>query len=117
MSREDYPRIWAVVRRIPAGRVASYGQVAREAGLGRGARLVGRALGAYEGDEPLPWHRVINAQGKISLPPDSRSAREQRRRLESEGVVFVNGRVAMKRYAWQPSLDELLWGLPPEPGD
>jgi methylated-DNA-protein-cysteine methyltransferase-like protein len=97
--------------------VASYGQVAREAGLGRGARLVGRALGAYEGGEPLPWHRVINAQGRISLPPGSRAALEQRRRLENEGVVFVDGRVAMRRFAWQPSLDELLWGAPPEPAD
>jgi methylated-DNA-protein-cysteine methyltransferase-like protein len=92
--------ILAVVARIPHGRVAAYGQVAWAAGLPGRARLVGRILG--EGlATALPWHRVINAKGEISLPKNSPAAREQRRRLKDEGVIFENGRVSLRRFGWR----------------
>lgn len=106
-------RVWDTVARVPSGRVATYGQIARESGLGRRARTVGRALRSLPAGSRVPWHRVVNAQGQISLPEASDSGREQRIRLESEGVVFRAGRIDLSRFGWQPSLDELLWG-PPE---
>ena len=114
MASGDRERIWSVVRRIPPGRVATYGQVAREAGLGRGARQVGRALAALNDGDNVPWHRVINAKGRISLPPGSAGHAEQRARLAAEGIEIVSGRVSLARYRWRPSLDELLWGPPAE---
>lgn len=102
-------RIWRTVQRIPCGRVATYGQVADQAGLPRRARLVGHALRRAPRELALPWHRVINAQGRLSFPSGSEAYRLQRTRLEDEGVVFVGGRVDLGRYAWLPSLDELLW--------
>lgn len=99
---EDFARIWAVVKRIPRGRVATYGQVAAEAGYAKRPRLAGQALHHVPARLNLPWHRVINAQGRISLPPDSPGHREQRRRLEDEGVVFLGGRVDLSRHRWQP---------------
>lgn len=110
MIEETQQKIWRTVTRIPAGQVATYGQVAREAGLGRRARMVGRALRALPEGSGIPWHRVVNARGEISLPAASDSGREQRRRLESEGVVFEGGRIDLKRFRWRLSMDELLWG-------
>jgi methylated-DNA-protein-cysteine methyltransferase related protein len=94
-------RIVATVDSIPRGAVATYGQVAAEAGLPRRARLVGRLLSELPARSKLPWHRVLGAGGRISLV--GASAREQRRRLEGEGVRF-NGRlrVDMVRHAWRP---------------
>ena len=97
---DKYERIYAVVRRVPPGRVATYGQVAELAGLPRQARLVGYAL--HGCPRNLPWHRVINAGGRISLPADSTAAMTQRRRLMDEGVVFLGGRVELARYRWAP---------------
>ncbi|MBX6420737.1 MAG: MGMT family protein [Nevskia sp.] len=94
--------ILRVVAAIPRGRVASYGQVARLAGLPRRARLVGAVLRAAPATPGLPWHRVLNAAGRIALPDGSPAAREQRRRLRAEGVAFVRGRVDLERYAWRP---------------
>ena len=85
-------RIWQVVTLIPAGKVATYGDVARLAGLPGAARRVGAALRALPPDTRIPWHRVINAQGKISLPEGSRAQYTQRERLEAEGVVFSRAR-------------------------
>lgn len=110
MSNNSYPRIWKVVAAIPRGRVASYGQVAELAGIGRGARMVGWALGQAPDRGALPWHRVLNAQGKISIPAGSRSRAEQIRRLTDEGIVVNDGKVDMRRYRWEPDLDELIWG-------
>lgn len=98
-------RIWAVVARIPHGRVATYGQIAAEAGLLRRARLAGYALRHAPEALALPWHRVLNAQGRISLPAGSTAAARQRERLQAEGVELVNGRVDLKRYRWQPRSD------------
>ena len=96
-------RIWQVVAAIPAGRVASYGQVAELAGLGRGARQVGRALRILPGDTRIPWHRVINAQGRISLPTNSRGYYIQKERLQAEGVEFtLAGKIRLQQFRWQP---------------
>lgn len=99
----SYERIYAVVRRIPRGRVTTYGAVARLAGLPRQARLVGYALHALRDGTGVPWHRVINAQGKLSLARAGASAGlTQRLRLEREGVrVDAAGRVALARFGWR----------------
>lgn len=110
-TQARYERMWRVVAAIPQGCVASYGQVAELAGVARGARQVGRALSSAPRDMKLPWHRVINAAGKIALPIGSSGYRRQRRRLIDEGVVVNAGRVNMKRYQWQPDLDEILWRI------
>lgn len=92
-------RIWQVVALIPAGQVATYGDVAAQAGLPGAARRVGRALRCLPKNTRIPWYRVVNAQGKISLPDGSASKYTQRERLEAEGVVFkANGSLDLKRY-------------------
>jgi methylated-DNA-protein-cysteine methyltransferase-like protein len=92
-------RIWLAVAAIPEGRVSTYGAVARAAGLPRGARRVGRALGALAHDSGIPWYRVINAQGRIAIPRSSPAAHEQWERLVSEGVIpDANGRIDLRRY-------------------
>lgn len=95
-------RIYDAVRRVARGRVATYGQIAAHAGLPGQARLVGYALAALEADSDVPWHRVVNARGAISLPPRDHSAFIQRARLEAEGVVFDGDRIALDRYGWRP---------------
>ena len=92
-------RIWQVVALIPAGKVATYGDVARLAGLPGAARRVGAALRALPPDTRIPWHRVINAQGRLSLPEGSSAQYTQRELLEAEGVVFSAAkRIDLGRY-------------------
>ncbi len=94
----SYERIYRAVRRIPRGRVATYGDVAAMAGLPGRARQVGYALHALPDGSPVPWHRVINAAGRISLPMVSGGA-EQRLRLLAESVrVDQGGRVKLAAY-------------------
>jgi len=98
-------RIWQVVALIPAGKVASYGQVAALAGMPRHARLVGRTLSELPDDSRLPWHRVVNASLRISSRRTGGSGGSggqliQRQRLEEEGVEFVGERVA-KSFRWE----------------
>ena len=102
-------RIWATIRDIPPGSVASYGQIAEIAGIPRGARQVGYALRHLPDGHDVPWHRVITASGRIAFGRDTRAFREQARRLQSEDVPLAEGRVDMRKYRWQPDLDELLW--------
>ena len=85
--------IWQVVSHIPPGQVASYGDVARRAGLPGKARLVGYALSKLPADSRIPWHRVINAQRRLSFPPDSEPYETQKHRLLQEGVTFRGLRV------------------------
>ena len=100
---EVFSRLLAVVRRIPRGRVASYGQVATLAGLPRYARHVGYALHALPEGTPLPWHRVVNALGAISLRGFGGGAETQAIRLAAEGVEFdARGRVKLERFGWRP---------------
>ena len=96
-------RIWQVVALIPRGRVTTYGDVARHAGLPGAARRVGNALRKLPEDTRLPWHRVINARGQISFPGGSGACRRQRERLEEEGVRFSGDRqLSLARYRWRP---------------
>jgi methylated-DNA-protein-cysteine methyltransferase-like protein len=95
-------RVWQVVALIPTGQVSTYGEIAEMAGLGRGARQVGGIMSRLPQDTSLPWHRVINASGRISLPVGSPGYFEQRRRLEDEGVVFIKGRVSFANHRWRP---------------
>ena len=101
------------VCQIPAGRVASYGDVAKLAGLPRGAREVGRVLRELPDGSDVPWHRVVNSKGDIRLALDSPAGRTQRDRLRAEGVVVDRGRISMNTYAWRVDADLLVWGLPP----
>jgi methylated-DNA-protein-cysteine methyltransferase-like protein len=97
-----FPRLLEVVRKIPRGHVATYGQVAALAGLPRHARHVGYALHALADGSPLPWHRVVGAGGAIRLRRVD-GAWTQRMRLEREGVTFTpRGRVWLERFAWRP---------------
>ena len=98
-----YARIYAVVRQIPQGRVATYGQVATLAGLPGHARQVGYALHALSEGSGVPWHRVINARGEVSRRSHPGSDEAQRQFLEREGVMFdARGRVDLVRYQWRP---------------
>ncbi len=97
-----YSRIYAVIRRIPRGRVATYGQIASLADAS-GPRQVGYALAATPKGVSLPWHRVINAKGEVSRRADPGDEPLQRGLLEAEGVKFDRkGRVAIERYRWRP---------------
>lgn len=103
MSNELAQMILAVVSQIPKGKVASYGQIAKLAGLPKHARLVGRVLGQIEDRTAIPWHRVINSQGKISTTQLTEHGDHlQQILLLSEGVVVLNGRVNLKKFAWSP---------------
>lgn len=105
--------VWTVVRGIPPGRVMTYGQVADMAGLARGARFVGWALGRLAADSDVPWHRVLGAPGRISFARDSEAFRRQRDRLQAERVRVCRGRVDLREFGWHDALDHLLWGEPP----
>ena len=103
MASQNYERIWAVVRRIPRGRVATYGQIAAIVGIPRHARQVGYALGAAPEGRNLPWQRVINARGEVSPRAAPGWNQVQRQMLEHEGVTFdPGGRVSLERYRWRP---------------
>lgn len=94
-------RIWQVVAAIPPGRVATYGEIAQKAGMARAARRIGHALRGLSTNTRIPWHRVVNARGRISLPEDSGSHTIQRDRLEQEGILFsLKGEIDLRRYGW-----------------
>ena len=95
--------IYAVVRRIPRGRVATYGQVAELAGRPGHARQVGYALHALSSGSRVPWQRVVNAHGRCSARAEPGCELTQRRLLEDEGVAFrANGRIDLERHRWRP---------------
>lgn len=97
-SLSTYPRIWRVVTRIPKGKVASYGTVSRLAGFPTQPRLAGYALHNLPPGIDIPWQRVVNSQGKISLRGESGKA--QRRLLEQEGVQFLRNKIDMRMFGW-----------------
>lgn len=92
--------IFLALKQIPRGRVVTYGQLACLAGLPGAARLAGNVLRNLPAGTRLAWHRVINAQGKLSLPPDSPAYQEQLRRLTTEGVEITNGKISLVRFGW-----------------
>ncbi len=97
--------VFARVRQVPAGEVATYGDVATSLGSPNVARHVGWALAACREDD-VPWHRIINAKGRISFRGDTPRAVLQRQRLEDEGIVFSEaGRIDLKRCRWRFELD------------
>ncbi|MEM7502822.1 MAG: MGMT family protein [Pseudomonadota bacterium] len=108
-QQRRYARIQATVADIPAGTVASYGQIAEIAGVPRGARQVGYVLRHTPAGIELPWHRVLQASGSSAFDQNSRSFEVQKERLAAEGVTMRNGKVDMHQFRWQPDLDELLW--------
>lgn len=109
MNPEQFAAICKAVRGIPRGEVATYGGVARLAGLPGRARLVGRVLKTAPANLKLPWHRVLGAGERIVFPKGSRARAEQARRLRAEGVFVQSGRVMSRA---RPDLDELLWKPP-----
>ena len=101
-ASSTYAKIYAVVRRIPRGRVATYGQVAKLAGLPGRARQVGYALHALRSSTGVPWQRVVNASGSVSLPA-MRGGVTQRLLLQREGVEFGTAdRLSLARFQWRP---------------
>lgn len=102
MNEQYRLAIVQVVHQIPTGNVATYGQVAELAGLPGAARLVGHTLKTLPSGSSLPWYRVLNSSGKISLPHGSPSYQLQCERLQAEGVILINGRVNLRCYRWRP---------------
>ena len=96
-QQQAQDRVWQLVHQIPTGRVATYGQIAHMAGMPSHSRLVGRILSRLPQDTTLPWHRVINSQGRITNPNKALQAQ----RLQNEGVTLINGRVSLRHYGWQ----------------
>jgi methylated-DNA-protein-cysteine methyltransferase related protein len=95
-------KIWQVVAAIPLGCVASYGQVADMARLGRQARYIGKALGKLPAGHAIPWYRVIRSDGQIAFPIGSEKFEVQAQSLREEGVEVIGGRVSMRRFGWRP---------------
>lgn len=92
--------VYLILAQIPEGKVITYGELAARAGLGRAARWVGRLLSQLPDNTSLPWHRVIAAGGRLSLPAGSVAGFEQRARLRAEGLTIINDRVDMRRHGW-----------------
>ncbi len=102
---DGYKLIWQTVRQIPKGKVATYGQVAELSGLKNQARLVGYALHNLPDDTKIPWHRVINSNGKISFPKNSNAYKLQRLLLEKESISFYNDKIDFTVHGWLNSLN------------
>ncbi|WP_151956206.1 MGMT family protein [Acinetobacter guillouiae] len=102
-NHEIAQMILNVIIQIPQGNVASYGQVAKYAGLPKHARLVGRVLGQLPEDHDIPWYRVVNSQGRISLKKlDEKGMCIQTAKLLAEDVVVIDGKINLKKYQWAP---------------
>jgi methylated-DNA-protein-cysteine methyltransferase-like protein len=99
-SATNREAIYLALMSIPAGKVITYGQLAALAGLPGAARLAGTVLCGLPESTELPWHRVINAQGKISLPTDSAAYKKQLQRLHAEGVEIKNGKISLRIYGY-----------------
>jgi methylated-DNA-protein-cysteine methyltransferase-like protein len=102
MAKSFHQRVIDIIKSIPRGKVATYGQIAALAGNPRGARMVVRVLHTSSGKEKLPWHRVINSKGSISLKPGS-GYEVQKALLKKEGVIFKkDDSIDLKRFLWKP---------------
>lgn len=94
--------LYLLLSKIPEGRLVTYGQLARMAGYPGLARWVGRELSQLPDGTKLPWHRVVAAGGRLSLPQNTRAGDEQRQRLRAEGIFVEQDRVKLANYQWQP---------------
>jgi methylated-DNA-protein-cysteine methyltransferase-like protein len=102
MNDQDLQAIYLVIHSIPRGKVATYGQIAAIASLPGKARMVGKILSRLPQGSSIPWHRVINAAGKISLPEGSDAYEEQKSRLEQEDIEFCGVKIKLKTFQWIP---------------
>jgi len=101
-SNETYARIYNVVRKVPLGYVATYGQIAFLCGFERHARQVGYALAHADETLMIPWHRVVNARGEISARGEAHWLEVQQQKLLDEGIIFDQcGRIDLKRFGWK----------------
>lgn len=102
-TNELHRQILEVIALIPYGKVASYGQIAKLVGLPKHARLVGYVLKHLDRESMIPWYRVINSQGKISVTRiNEKGENVQQNLLEQEGIYLLNGKVNLKVFGWQP---------------
>jgi len=100
--------VYALVRHIPPGHVLNYGRIAEWLEAPQGAREVGWAMSSLHGKHNVPWHRVVNAQGRVSIKGSPLAAAEQRARLEAEGIVFdENDKLDMEKHLWNPPWPEV----------
>jgi methylated-DNA-protein-cysteine methyltransferase related protein len=107
----DRNAVYDAIRAIPAGRVAAYGDIARQAGFPRRARWVGRVLRESPASLDLPWYRVLRADGRSAFPEGSAPYTQQWQRLQEEGIVPEGGRVPDRFFIWRErDLDAFLWG-------
>lgn len=95
-------KILQTVALIPCGKVCTYGKVAEYAGAQRRARYVGTVLKQLPNNSNIPWHRVINSQGKISFPETSPQYQEQQKRLLKENIQITNGKINLTTHLWRP---------------
>ena len=102
-TNELHRQILEVIALIPYGKVATYGQIAKLAGLPKHARLVGYVLKHLDKSSEIPWYRVINSQGKISVTHINQQGENvQQSLLEQEGIYLLNGKISLKKFVWQP---------------
>ena len=101
-QQEHKEAIYLALAQIPQGKVITYGNLAKLAGMPNGARLAGRLMCELPDPSILPWHRVINAQGRLSLLVDSAFYLEQKRRLRAEGIELVNEKINLSIYGYNP---------------
>ncbi|MBB1321911.1 MULTISPECIES: MGMT family protein [Shewanella] len=105
-------RIWFIVNLIPKGNVLPYGVVADFAGLPGRARYVSRALKLAPQNLTLPWHRVINSQGKISFANNTDAFQTQQQLLRLDGIEVNAGKISLSQYQWKPDIATLVMTLP-----
>lgn len=101
MDITDKQKVWMTLNLIPEGYVVTYGQLAELSGLSRQyARVIGTVLSQLPQGSHLPWHRVVNHKGMLSFAPATPRYKEQRQRLEKEGIEFKNEKIAFSRFQW-----------------
>jgi len=103
-----YEKIYDMVKRIPKGKVATYGQIARLCGIPEHSRLIGYALHNLKPNSGVPWHRVINSKGMISLPRSGGDYDRQKKILEKEGVQFIRDKIDLSKYGAASLLSETM---------
>jgi methylated-DNA-protein-cysteine methyltransferase-like protein len=111
ISNKQYQKIWHTAQLIPAGKVASYGQIADLAGLPGRARLVGKSLSFIPKDLTVPWYRILRSNGQLAFAQGSQQSLLQTALLQQEEVAVFNNRVKLKAFQWQPDLGEMLFKL------